>query len=245
MSRRIKNQDGFLPVFLIIILVAATVALSGGLYLWVSGTIQIPGVSRSELPMVPEAQDEEATKIEAVTEEESCRPDDPTRCESDKDCIFATSGCFIGNKEYHEKCFCKDWSWDIDCEKRCMHPSPEVGILCVGNKCIAGSKNEEALAEQPAVEESPIEDSDLPVTSQCEINEMTFYYLDTCGWCNKVKDEGTVEKLEDLGIEVTRINAKVGPIEHEFRGVPTFIVNEVVYSGYRTFEDLKVLLGCQ
>lgn len=31
--------------------------------------------------------------------------------------------------------------------------------------------------------------------------EIIFYYKDSCSWCQKVKDEGTLEKLEALGGE--------------------------------------------
>jgi len=80
--------------------------------------------------------------------------------------------------------------------------------------------------------------------SQCQAKEMTFYYLDTCGWCQKVKSDGTIDKIEALGVKVNKINAAVGPIRHQFQGVPTFVINKKVYSGYKTFEELKELLGC-
>ena len=80
--------------------------------------------------------------------------------------------------------------------------------------------------------------------SQCEIKEMTFYYLDQCGWCQKVKSEGTIDKIEALGVRVNKINAAIGPIRHKFESVPTFVINDKVYSGYKTFEELEELLGC-
>ncbi|NIQ15685.1 MAG: hypothetical protein GTO02_15180, partial [Candidatus Dadabacteria bacterium] len=79
---------------------------------------------------------------------------------------------------------------------------------------------------------------------RCEAKEMIFYYLDQCEWCQKVKNEGTISKIEELGIKVKQVNAKVGPIRHQFQGVPTFVIDEKVYSGYRTFEELKELLNC-
>ncbi|MDP3093886.1 MAG: Fe-S-containing protein [bacterium] len=81
--------------------------------------------------------------------------------------------------------------------------------------------------------------------SQCQVKEIIFYYLDGCEWCQKVKNEGTLEKIEQLGIKVTKINAAIGPVRHKFQGVPTFVINEKVYSGYRTFEELKELFACQ
>jgi glutaredoxin len=78
----------------------------------------------------------------------------------------------------------------------------------------------------------------------CRYSEMIFYYLDGCSWCNKVKNEGTIDKLEALGVKVTRINAQTEAVRHKFSGVPTFVINGEVVSGYKTFEDLKGLLGC-
>lgn len=80
--------------------------------------------------------------------------------------------------------------------------------------------------------------------SQCEVKEITFYYLDGCEWCNKVKSEGTIDKIEELGIKINKINAAVGPIRHQFTGVPTFVIENKVYEGYRTFDEIKELLKC-
>jgi len=80
--------------------------------------------------------------------------------------------------------------------------------------------------------------------SECQIKEITFYYLDGCAFCNKVKDEDTIDKIEKLGVKVNKINAAVGPINHQFTGVPTFVIDDKVYEGYRTFEEIKALLKC-
>ncbi len=88
----------------------------------------------------------------------------------------------------------------------------------------------------------PNSSSDL--SSQCQIQEMTFYYLDQCGWCQKVKSEGTIDKLEKLGVKVNKVNAAIGPIRHQFQAVPAFVINDKVYTGYKTFEELRDLLGC-
>ncbi len=80
--------------------------------------------------------------------------------------------------------------------------------------------------------------------SQCETKEMSFYYLEQCSWCQKVKNEGTIDKIEKLGVKVNKINVSVGPIRHKFEGVPTFVIGEKIYSGYKTFEELKGLLRC-
>ena len=80
--------------------------------------------------------------------------------------------------------------------------------------------------------------------TQCEFNEMIFYYRNGCSWCQKVKDEGSIGKIEALGIKVTSIETTVGPVEHQLQGVPTFVVDGKLYPGYKTFEQLKELLGC-
>ncbi|MEK7172755.1 MAG: hypothetical protein AAB723_01625 [Patescibacteria group bacterium] len=80
--------------------------------------------------------------------------------------------------------------------------------------------------------------------SACQVKEITFYYLEGCEWCNKVKTEGTIDKIEQLGVKINKINAAVGPVRHKFQGVPTFVISGKVYEGYRTFDDLKILLEC-
>ena len=95
------------------------------------------------------------------------------------------------------------------------------------------------------INKSPDENSELNNTElQCKFDEMIFYYLETCGWCQKVKDDGTISKLEQLGVKVSQINARVGPVLHQFQTVPTFVIDGKLYSGYKTFEELKELLGC-
>ncbi len=80
--------------------------------------------------------------------------------------------------------------------------------------------------------------------SQCQVKEMIFYYRDGCSWCQKVKNEGTIKNIKELGVSVKEINTDIGPIKHQFQGVPTFVIDEKVYSGYKTFEELKELLVC-
>lgn len=83
------------------------------------------------------------------------------------------------------------------------------------------------------------------VKSECEFDQLVYYYLDQCQWCRKVKNEETLSKVEQLGVKVKKVNANVGPVRHQFEGVPTFVVNEEVTSGYQTFEQLKEKLGCK
>ncbi|MBZ9572016.1 hypothetical protein KJA15_01595 [Patescibacteria group bacterium] len=87
--------------------------------------------------------------------------------------------------------------------------------------------------------------SEIELKGQCEINEMIFYYSNRCGWCNKVKTEKTIPKLRQLGVDITEIDVDVEPIKHQFGGVPTLVIVGEIYSGYRTFEQLKEMLNCK
>lgn len=80
--------------------------------------------------------------------------------------------------------------------------------------------------------------------SQCRVDEIKFYYQNACSWCEKVESDGTIEKIEELGIKVKKINAAVGPIRDKIEGTPSFVIDGIVYAGYKTFSDLKKLLGC-
>lgn len=82
------------------------------------------------------------------------------------------------------------------------------------------------------------------IESKCQVKKITFYYLDNCDFCNKVKQEGTISKIEGLGVKVDKINASVGPVRHNFEEVPTFVIDNKVYEGYRTFGEIKELLVC-
>ncbi len=80
---------------------------------------------------------------------------------------------------------------------------------------------------------------------ECEFNEMIYYYSDACGPCQKVKDDGTIEGIEELGVEVNQVDITTKPGQHQLSGIPAFVIDEKVYTGYKTFEQIKDLLGCQ
>lgn len=88
-------------------------------------------------------------------------------------------------------------------------------------------------------------ETEVIVEDECEINKMIFYYANWCSWCNKIKEEKTISKLKQFGVDITEINVDAGPIEHQFTGVPTFVIEGKVSSGYRTFEQLKEMLVCK
>lgn len=108
-------------------------------------------------------------------------------------------------------------------------------LLVVGILAILGAHMTGYFVIEPEAE----------VESRCKVSKMTYYYADWCGWCRRVVEDGTISKLEELGVNVTKVNVDFGPILHQFRGVPTFVINDEIYSGYKTFEQLKELLGCE
>lgn len=72
---------------------------------------------------------------------------------------------------------------------------------------------------------------------QCEIGKMIYYYRPECDWCQRIDREDTIRKIEELGVEVREVNVRTGL-------VPRFLIDNETYIGYRTFEQLKELLGC-
>ncbi len=79
---------------------------------------------------------------------------------------------------------------------------------------------------------------------QCQVKELIYYYSPQCFWCQKIENEEILTMIEQLGVKIKKINVTIGPIHHQFQGVPTFAFDEEVYPGYRTFEQLAELLGC-
>ena len=88
------------------------------------------------------------------------------------------------------------------------------------------------------------EESASQVTGNCQYNKMIFYYSNGCSWCSKVKEDASIQRLADLGVQTEQVETSVGPINHQFQGVPAFVVDDEVYTGYRTYDQLKTLLGC-
>ncbi len=105
-------------------------------------------------------------------------------------------------------------------------------------------REEESGAIKPQTDEGTIE---MPIEElECEFNEMIFYYSDDiCGPCQKVKDDGTIERIEELGVKVNQVDVAIEPIQHQLSRIPAFVIDEKVYVGYKTFEQIKDLLGCQ
>jgi hypothetical protein len=93
---------------------------------------------------------------------------------------------------------------------------------------------------------SEVETIEMPPEElECEFNEIIFYYSDTCSSCQKVKDDGIIEKIEGLGVKVIQIDVIAESLQYEFSAIPAFVIDKKVYVGYKTFEQIKDLLNCQ
>ncbi len=53
--------------------------------------------------------------------------------------------------------------------------------------------------------------------SQCEFSQVIYYYLDQCQWCQKIKNEGTLSKLEQLGLRLKKLTSPLAPFAISFK----------------------------
>lgn len=106
-------------------------------------------------------------------------------------------------------------------------------------------ETEKGKTAKPQIEEETIE---MPTEEklECKFSEIIFYcYEKGSSPCQKIKDDGTIERIEELGVKVNQVDIMIEPVQHQFSGVPAFVIDEKVYIGYKTFSQLKDLLGCQ
>jgi len=102
---------------------------------------------------------------------------------------------------------------------------------------------EKLIVEEPVVE-SVIEEPQT-IESSCVITEIIFYHSEHCGFCKQVWNDGSVEVLTELGVNVDVRDVNKDSIDHSFEGVPTFVVEGEVLTGYRNTDQLKELLECK
>ncbi len=80
-------------------------------------------------------------------------------------------------------------------------------------------------------------------TIRCIAEKSTVVVSPTCSWCAKQK--------QDLGKYVNYfefIDISENPEilqQYDISGTPSWIINEKVYSGYQTIEELKQITGCE
>lgn len=83
----------------------------------------------------------------------------------------------------------------------------------------------------------------IQTNSSCELQEMNYYFRKDCSHCIRVSRDGSLEKLEELGVKVNKFEVVQWGM-YGIRATPTFEFGGQRISGYRTFDQLKELLGC-
>lgn len=79
--------------------------------------------------------------------------------------------------------------------------------------------------------------------SSCYYGELNYYFRSDCSHCIQVSNDGSLEKLQELGVQVNKFEV----VQWGMYGIyatPTFEFGGQQVKGYRTFEELKGLLGC-
>jgi len=78
-----------------------------------------------------------------------------------------------------------------------------------------------------------------------------FYYLEGCTHCQQVKDEKSLDKLKELGIDVQEIDVNKDPVKDKIQQsdgniyTPTFVIGDKMYIGYKSYDELLSLLPAQ
>jgi len=77
----------------------------------------------------------------------------------------------------------------------------------------------------------------------CEYTQLNYYYRPSCHFCQQVESDGSLEKLEELGITVNKYEV-VNWGMYGIYATPTFEFAGQKVEGYRSFQELKGLLRC-
>lgn len=81
--------------------------------------------------------------------------------------------------------------------------------------------------------------------SSCEYGQLNYYFRSDCSHCIRVLNDGSLERLQaEYGVQVSKYEI----VEWGMYGIyatPTFEFGGQRVSGYRTFEQIEELLGCQ
>lgn len=84
----------------------------------------------------------------------------------------------------------------------------------------------------------------LPGNSSCSYSQLNYYFRESCHYCQEVAKEESLEKLEELGVKVNKYEV-VNWGMYGIYQTPTFEFGGQRVAGYKTFEELKELLGCK
>ena len=80
--------------------------------------------------------------------------------------------------------------------------------------------------------------------SNCTYSQMNYYFRQSCHLCQQVASDGSLEKLGELGVKVDKFEV----VDWGMYGIystPTFEFSGQRVSGYKSFQELKQLLGCK
>ncbi len=82
-----------------------------------------------------------------------------------------------------------------------------------------------------------------PNNSSCNYGQLNYYFRSDCSHCIRISRDGSLEKLEELGVKVNKFEVVEWGM-YSIWATPTFEFGGQRISGYRTFDQLKELLGC-
>jgi len=82
-----------------------------------------------------------------------------------------------------------------------------------------------------------------PGNSSCSYSQLNYYFRESCHYCQEVAREESLEKLEELGVKVDKFEV-VNWGMYGIYQTPTFEFGGQRVAGYKTFEELRQLLGC-
>ncbi len=84
----------------------------------------------------------------------------------------------------------------------------------------------------------------VPNNSSCDYGQLNYYYRSDCSHCIQVSNDGSLERLQsEFGVEVNKFEVVEWGM-YEIYATPTFEIGADRIRGYKTFDDLKELLGC-
>jgi len=72
---------------------------------------------------------------------------------------------------------------------------------------------------------------------------MNYYFRKDCSHCIRVAGDGSLEKLGEHGVKINKFEVVRWGM-YGIQATPTFEFGGQRISGYRTFDQLKELLGC-
>ncbi len=84
---------------------------------------------------------------------------------------------------------------------------------------------------------------DIPNNSNCTYGQMNYYFRSDCSHCQRVLADGSLEKLHEYGVQVTKLEV----LDWGMYGIyatPTFEFGGQQVKGYKSFDEIKAMLGC-